>query len=161
MLAGTSYLEHCISSLPLTCPAYRTTFGTQPYQSTWSWRIPTILQAGFPLVQLGFLWWVPESPRWLISKDRTAEAYEILAKYHTAGDMQHPLVVREMSEISETIKAEQTANATTWATLSATPGNRKRLFIVGKCLRTTRRVVSAGIMLLSQYLSVPRSVSRR
>lgn len=38
------------------------TFGTQNYQSTWSWRIPTILQAGYPAVQLSFLYWLPESP---------------------------------------------------------------------------------------------------
>ena len=27
-----------------------TTFGCQDYRSTWAWRIPTILQAGFPVV---------------------------------------------------------------------------------------------------------------
>lgn len=89
-----------------------TTFGTQSYEGTLSWRIPTILQIGYPLVQLTFLYWVPESPRWLVSKDRSAEALQILAKYHAAGDAQSPLVVREMSEIVDTIKMEQQANAT-------------------------------------------------
>lgn len=129
----------------------RTTFGTQNYQSTWSWRIPTILQAGYPAVQLAFLHWVPESPRWLISKDRSAEAFEILAKYHTAGDMQHPLVVREMSEIVDTIKKEQAANATTWGTLVATSGNRKRLFIV-VCLGAFAQWNGIGVV--SYYLTL-------
>lgn len=106
------------------------TFGTQSYTSSWSWRVPTILQCGYPAVQLLLLYWVPESPRWLVSKERSAEALEILAQYHAAGDNSSPLVVREMSEIVDTIRMEQMANATQWSTLVATPGNRKRLFIV-------------------------------
>ena len=43
-----------------------TTFGTQDRQSNWSWRIPTILQAGYPLIQLAFFWAVPESPRYAV-----------------------------------------------------------------------------------------------
>ena len=41
-----------------------TTFGTEKRQDNWSWRIPTILQAGYPLVQLAFFWALPESPRY-------------------------------------------------------------------------------------------------
>ncbi|KAF2162327.1 hypothetical protein M409DRAFT_69219 [Zasmidium cellare ATCC 36951] len=106
-----------------------TTFGTQGYQSTWSWRIPSILQAGWPAVQLAFFYFLPESPRWLVSKDRNQEALHILAKYHAGGDVQSPLVVREMSEIVDTIKVEQAAKSTGWGTLIKTPGNRRRLFI--------------------------------
>lgn len=39
------------------------TFGTEGYANNWSWRVPTILQAAYPLVQLAFFWSVPESPR--------------------------------------------------------------------------------------------------
>jgi len=42
-----------------------TTFGTEGHQSNWSWRIPTILQAGYPLIQLAFFWFLPESPRYV------------------------------------------------------------------------------------------------
>lgn len=106
-----------------------TTYGCQSFASDWSWRVPTILQAGYPLVQLAFLYWVPESPRWLVSVDRVAEGHRILAKYHAAGDMQSPLVVREMGEIVEAIKMEQDAKQTTWASLVSTKGRRWRLFI--------------------------------
>lgn len=41
------------------------TYGTQGYTSDWSWRVPSILQAGFPLVQVCFWWFVPESPRYV------------------------------------------------------------------------------------------------
>jgi MFS family permease len=145
-----------------------TTFGTQSYTSSLSWRIPTILQIGYPLVQLCFLYWVPESPRktsslnlklidtdiqpgWLISRDRAPEALNILAKYHAAGDTQSPLVVREMSEIVETIRMEQEAQATRWSTLVATPGNRKRLFIV-VCLGAFAQWNGIGVV--SYYLTL-------
>jgi MFS family permease len=106
-----------------------TTFGTQSYSSNWSWRIPTILQAGYPGVQLMFWYFLPESPRWLVSEDRNEEALYVLAKYHAGGDSQSPLVVREMGEIIEAIGMERAAKATGWGTLIATSGNRKRLFI--------------------------------
>lgn len=40
-------------------------YGTQMHlnKSSWSWRVPSILQAGFPIVQVLFWWAVPESPR--------------------------------------------------------------------------------------------------
>lgn len=39
------------------------TYGTYKLQTTWSWRIPSLLQAAVPFVQLLGLYWVPESPR--------------------------------------------------------------------------------------------------
>lgn len=67
--------------------------------------------------------------RWLVAKERVEEATAILAKYHAAGDESHPLITREVGEIVQAIRTEQEAAATTWGTLIATPGNRKRLFI--------------------------------
>jgi MFS family permease len=41
-----------------------TCYGTQKHLSNdWTWRVPSIIQAGFPLVQVGLWWVVPESPR--------------------------------------------------------------------------------------------------
>ena len=44
-----------------------TSYGTQKHlsASNWSWRVPSIVQAGFPLIQLIFWYWVPESPRYV------------------------------------------------------------------------------------------------
>ncbi|RSL80985.1 hypothetical protein CEP51_006162 [Fusarium floridanum] len=106
-----------------------TTFATRNMDH-WSWRIPSLLQIATPLVALpGFLM-ISESPRWLVSVDRVEEARRILANIHSGGDMNSPLIAFEMTEIEETIRAEQEANASTsWADLCNTPGNRHRLFI--------------------------------
>ncbi|KAI1125231.1 hexose transporter [Nemania abortiva] len=130
-----------------------TTFGCQDYQSTWSWRIPSILQAGFPIVQLLFIFWVPESPRWLVSKDRTAEATETLSRYHAPelGSEESPLVRYQLDQIVQTIHQEKIASSTGWGALISTPGNRKRTliaFLVGFMAQWN------GIAVVSYYLTL-------
>lgn len=56
-----------------------------------------------------------------------------------------------MAEIVDTIKMEQQAQATTWGTLVATPGNRKRLFIV-VCLGAFAQWNGIGVV--SYYLTL-------
>lgn len=42
-----------------------TTYGTQKHLNTsdWAWRGPSIVQGGYPVIQIIFWWFVPESPR--------------------------------------------------------------------------------------------------
>jgi MFS family permease len=39
------------------------TYGTASISSSWSWRIPSIMQGAFPTIQLLGMFFVPESPR--------------------------------------------------------------------------------------------------
>lgn len=107
------------------------TFGTQKHfsDSDWAWRAPSILQAAYPLIQLCFVWTVPESPRWLIANGRDSQAREILARYHTGGDENHELIEFEMREITQTIALERQGASVSWSALVATPGNRRRTLI--------------------------------
>lgn len=107
------------------------TFGTFRIESTWSWRIPSLLQGLPALIQMCFIFFVPESPRWLINKGRGAEAMKILAKWHCDGNMDDPLVAYEYQEIAEAIAIEKEAkDSTSYRSLISTKGNRKRLFVV-------------------------------
>jgi MFS family permease len=40
-----------------------TTYGTSRLSFEWSWQIPSIIQAGLPILQFCLLYWAPESPR--------------------------------------------------------------------------------------------------
>lgn len=93
---------------------------------------------------------VPESPRFLISKDRREEAFDILVKYHAEGDRDSPLVAAEMSQIENTIKLELEAAKQSWADIIRTPGMRKRLLI---CSLLGLFTQWSGNTLISYYLS--------
>ena len=107
------------------------TFGTFKINSSWSWRIPSALQGVPSVLQLAFIWFAPESPRWLVSKGRDTEALDTLAYYHADGNKEDPLVQFEYEEIKATIELDNAVAASVgWMTLIKTPGNRKRLTII-------------------------------
>lgn len=105
------------------------TLGTYNIPSNWAWRIPTILQCAPSLLQLIFIWFVPESPRWLIFKERHEEAFQVLVKYHAEGDQDSTFVHAEYHEIQTQLRQELENSDRRWAELMQTPGNRKRTLI--------------------------------
>lgn len=106
------------------------TFGTAKMTSNWSWRIPSIVQALPSVLQLIFIWAVPESPRWLVAKGRDEEALKVLGDVHANGNQQDELVQLEYNEIRDTIRMEQELKNGSWKELVATRGNRHRLIIL-------------------------------
>ncbi|KAH6990016.1 general substrate transporter [Ilyonectria destructans] len=106
------------------------TYGTFKIDSTWSWRIPSLLQGAIPALQLLVVLFVPESPRYLVSQGKLDEARKIFADHHAGGSLQSPLVDFEMNEIQETLAIEsQVLSATSWVDLLRTPANRRRTLI--------------------------------
>ncbi|CCH41021.1 Hexose transporter 2 [Wickerhamomyces ciferrii] len=108
-------------------------YGSRNVAHNWSWRIPSIMQGFFPLIQTVLIYLVPESPRYLIFKGRFEEARKILLKYHAGDDesIGGALVDFEMSEIEIAIEQEKTASANaSYLDFFKTAGNRKRLFLI-------------------------------
>ncbi|KAL1845006.1 hypothetical protein VTK73DRAFT_1348 [Phialemonium thermophilum] len=109
------------------------TYGTRDHGDSWAWRIPSLLQVGIPLVALPAALLVPESPRYLVSQGRRAEAARILSRFHAGGggaggeEAESPLVRFELEEIETTIREERDiASSTSWLDLVRTPANRHR-----------------------------------
>ncbi|PMD36292.1 MFS sugar transporter-like protein [Hyaloscypha variabilis F] len=115
----------------------------------WSWRLPSILQACPSLVQMALVFFLPESPRYLISKDRREEAFDILVHYHAEGDRESVFVKAEMVQIETTIKIELEASKLTWMDMIRTPGMRRRTFIAAAMGLYTQW---SGNTLISFYL---------
>ncbi|KAL6407564.1 uncharacterized protein AUP68_08583 [Ilyonectria robusta] len=125
------------------------TYGTRTIPSTWSWRLPSLLQMAPSVIQLSTVWFLPESPRWLISNDRDSEALAALSRYHGDG-AETELVKMEYNEIRSAIEHEKSSGQTTWKSMISTPGNRYRMFLV-VCMGVFSQWSGNG--LISYYLS--------
>lgn len=126
------------------------TFGTAYMQpSSWSWRLPSLLQAMSSLIQFVLCFFVPESPRWLVYNNRREEAKAILTKYHAEGDEDSALLNFEMEEIDAAIEREKAQSVASWMEWFRTRGNIHRFFIV---LTSGFLIQWCGNALISYYL---------
>ncbi|KAK5171499.1 uncharacterized protein LTR77_004644 [Saxophila tyrrhenica] len=106
-------------------------WATMQVDSDWSWRTVTLLQIVPSTIQLAFIYWVPESPRWLVDKGRNEEALNMLAYYHAGGDVSNPTVQFEYREIRDTITIEkEVTKESSYLDFFRTKGNRWRLAII-------------------------------
>ncbi|ETN45017.1 uncharacterized protein HMPREF1541_09893 [Cyphellophora europaea CBS 101466] len=106
--------------------------------STWAWRVPSILQTVPSLLCIAVLRFLPESPRWLVSKGRHDEAREVLAIIYGNNDIHHEKVHVVLNEIDVAIKHErETYPVHPWKELVASKANIRRLTIL----------VSFGVMI--------------
>lgn len=106
-----------------------TTFGTFRLDNDWAWRIPSYLQSVWAIIQVASIWFLPESPRFLIAKGRGDEAKAVLVRYHGYGDEDSLFVKLEFMQMRAVIEAE-VSQMVGWSTLIKTPGNRRRLLVV-------------------------------
>ena len=127
------------------------TYGTNQIDNDWSWRVPSMVQAVPSLFQIIFVWFVPESPRWYISKGRNEQALSVLANVHANGNANDEVVQLEFEEIKDTLRIEKELEGNAWVELWRTKGNRHRLIIL----------VSAGLFsqwsgngLVSYYINL-------
>ncbi|KAH7083923.1 general substrate transporter [Paraphoma chrysanthemicola] len=107
------------------------TFGTKRIDNDWCWRVPALTQALPSVIQLAFVYFIPESPRWLIPKERNEEALDMLVKYHANGNVNNATVQFEYAEIKETLRLEFLYKKTSsYLDFFKTRGNRYRLLLI-------------------------------
>ena len=106
------------------------TYGTNHINNNWAWRAPTLVQVFPSALQICFVFFVPESPRWLLAKGRDEQALKVLANTHANGDPNDELVQLELTEIRDTIRLEQEFEGNGWKELIRTKGNRHRMIIM-------------------------------
>ncbi|OTA67964.1 general substrate transporter [Hypoxylon sp. EC38] len=97
--------------------------------SAWAWRGIMLGEAICPLLSSLFLACTPESPRWLLFKNRPEEARQVLEKMHHTKEVDRDvLILKEFEEMAQTIQFERQNDETTRA-LVAKPSDRRRFLI--------------------------------
>ncbi|KAK9798725.1 putative General substrate transporter [Seiridium cardinale] len=127
-----------------------TRFGTSHMSAfdTWSWQIPSLLQALIPCCVLPCIYWIPKSPRWLVSQGRTEEAKAIFVKYHGNCDENDPLVATQVAGIQ--LAMEQAKEGISRKALLTQANNLHRLSIV-VCM--TLMTLWCGRNIITYYFS--------
>lgn len=110
-----------------------------------AFRIAWGVQAVPGLILFIALFFFPESPRWLASKDKWEEAHEILANLHASGDMSNPTVIAELEEVREAVRIAAESSHIGYLGLFA-PGIWKRT-LVGVSVQIWQQLLGGNIML--------------
>ena len=88
------------------------------------------------------IYWLPESPRWLLMKDRHEEARRVLNQLHPPAE-----AAVEFVQIDAQMRIDKTL-PTSYREMIMNPSNRKRLFLGCGCMAITQ---FSGILVITNY----------
>jgi sugar porter (SP) family MFS transporter len=137
----------------LTSESFSTLYGANIHLGgNLNWRLPLWLQMVCPAFVCIGVWFIPESPRWLVGKDRHEEARAILAEYHANGDATHPIVELEMGEIVESLQAARITGIKDFFDMSVFFKTRARRYRTGLAIAMSWFGQFSGNNIASYYL---------
>ncbi|WPG99853.1 Hypothetical protein R9X50_00267300 [Acrodontium crateriforme] len=99
------------------CIMFYISYGCSFLDGTSAFRIPWALQMIPAIALMSGMLILPESPRWLASKDRWEECEAVLILTHGKGDPYSPWVAREFQEIREWVEIERRSKQITYIDL--------------------------------------------
>jgi len=119
------------------------------------WRGPIGLTMAFPAILLAGMYWMPESPRYLLSKGRTEEAWNIIHKLHSdPKDSNDTFAKREFYQIQRQMQLDNSLSAKTtlgnFVSMFKKPSMRKRAFM---SMFLTFSQMSSGALVINSMLS--------
>lgn len=100
--------------------------GVSTDQTSLAWRLPTALQLVFPGFVMATVWFIPESPRWLVRRGKDEKATTALRRIHAEDINYDP--AGDIVAIKETIELESASVAeSSWISLVKNPIERRKV----------------------------------
>ena len=90
-------------------------------ETSFVWRVPTIMQCIFLLPMIILILVIPETPRWLAGHDRNEECLQVLHRMHS-GKMTEVEIKAEYDMIVGTVALETSAGTSSWKDLFRSDG---------------------------------------
>lgn len=123
------------------CLSYWVDFGFSYVEtSSIAWRFPIAFQIVFALIVLTMVLVMPESPRWLIHKNRVEEAAQVISALYDLPQ-EHPLVADQL----QAIRAVHSVD---------TQGKLRDMFIQGPLKNRTRMLLGVSLQVASQLTGI-------
>lgn len=122
-----------------TLIAYWLDFGLSYVNSSIQWRFPIAFQIFFALILLTGITNLPESPRWLVSKNRKQEAMEVLSKLNNVA-IDSDEVYAEITVVQDAVQR-----------FSKSQVGFKDLFSGGRTQHFQRMVIGASTQFFQQF----------
>ncbi|KAJ6057148.1 hypothetical protein N7460_000422 [Penicillium canescens] len=97
-------------------------YGCSLRGGVFSWRFPLAFQVVPAFILTCGIWFLPESPRWLIEKGREGEGRSVLAKLHlNRSATNNQLLEHELSQIHDSLLQEHQKAVRSWRQLLTSP----------------------------------------
>ncbi|CCK70275.1 sugar porter family MFS transporter KNAG_0D05370 [Huiozyma naganishii CBS 8797] len=123
---------------------YCTNYGTEHgYSNSTQWRVPLGLGFAWALFMIAAMFFVPESPRFLIEVGKMEEAKISMARSNklSADD---PSVIAEVEYLAAGIEAEREAGSASWMELFSTKGKILQRTILGVMIQSLQQLTGAN-----------------
>ena len=120
------------------------------------WRAPVAIQCPPCLILLAGMRWLPESPRFLLLKDRSEEAWKIVHDLHSNSmDPEHEFAKMEFFQMRKQLELDRTLKSSAWELLVRPSYRRRVVMTIGLVLT----LWSSGVLVIgSMYWRLPPQV---
>ena len=122
---------------------YCTNYGTSKYSDSVQWRVPLDLGFAWALAMIAAMFFVPESPRYLIEVGKLEEAKHSVARSNRLS-VTDPSVIAEVEFLSAGIELERSEGTATWGELFRTKGKVLQRVIMGVLIQSLQQLTGAN-----------------